>query len=55
MRDIFLRSGKWRWTVAEDDADMRALIAADLRRDGYRVSEATDGVDLLKRAGIEGE
>lgn len=20
MRDIFLRSGKWRWTVAEDDA-----------------------------------
>ncbi len=44
-----LLSRRYHVLVAEDDADMRALIAADLRRDGYRVSEAADGVDLLAR------
>jgi len=33
--------------VAEDDADLRALIAQSLRRDGYEVVEAADGLELL--------
>ena len=33
--------------VAEDDADMRALVAATLRSDGYDVDEAIDGGDAL--------
>jgi DNA-binding response OmpR family regulator len=32
--------------VAEDDADLRHLIAATLRLDGYEVVEAEDGADL---------
>src|ERR1700689_2749270 len=35
--------------VADDDEDMRALIAETLRRDGHHVGEARDGVDLLER------
>ncbi len=34
--------------VAEDDAEMRAFLATSLRADGYRVSEVTDGVELLR-------
>jgi len=33
--------------VADDDDDMRALVAATLRADGYNVLEASDGVELL--------
>jgi len=33
--------------VADDDDDMRALIARTLRDDGYEVTEARDGADLL--------
>lgn len=36
-----------RVLVAEDDADMRALVAATLRADGYDVDEALDGSDAL--------
>ena len=36
-----------RVLVAEDDADMRALVAATLRADGYDVDEAFDGSDAL--------
>ena len=36
-----------RVLVAEDDADMRALVAATLRIDGYDVDEALDGGDAL--------
>lgn len=36
-----------RVLVAEDDADMRALVAASLRADGYDVDEALDGSDAL--------
>jgi CheY-like chemotaxis protein len=36
-----------RVLVAEDDADMRALVAATLRADGYEVDEALDGSDAL--------
>jgi CheY-like chemotaxis protein len=33
--------------VADDDEDMRSLIAETLRADGYRVMEACDGEELL--------
>ena len=35
--------------VAEDDEDMRTLIAETLRSDGHHVTEARDGADLLVR------
>ena len=37
--------------VADDDEDMRALVAETLRQDGHHVVEARDGVDLLDRLG----
>ncbi len=33
--------------VADDDEDMRALVATSLREDGYLVREACDGAELL--------
>ena len=33
--------------VADDDEDLRALVVATLRADGYTVLEARDGVELL--------
>jgi len=36
-----------RVLVVEDDADMRALVAATLRADGYEVDEARDGGHAL--------
>jgi two-component system response regulator AtoC len=36
-----------RVLVAEDDFDMRAMIAAALRADGYEVVEAANGIELL--------
>ena len=36
-----------RVLVADDKVEMRKLIATVLRKDGYEVSEATDGLDLL--------
>src|SRR5262249_967023 len=35
--------------VAEDDPDMRRMLATLLRMAGHRVVEATDGADLLAR------
>jgi CheY-like chemotaxis protein len=35
--------------VADDDDDMRALVASTLRADGYDVVEASDGAELLDR------
>jgi CheY-like chemotaxis protein len=32
--------------LAEDDFDMRSMLSAVLRRDGYRVVEMCDGMDL---------
>jgi DNA-binding NtrC family response regulator len=34
--------------LAEDDADMRDLVAAQLREDGYDLVEASNGVDLVR-------
>jgi two-component system response regulator (stage 0 sporulation protein F) len=36
-----------RVLLAEDDAELRAMLAALLRRDGYEVVEAGDGVECL--------
>jgi CheY-like chemotaxis protein len=36
-----------RVLVAEDDYDMRAMIAAALRAEGHSVIEATNGIELL--------
>jgi CheY-like chemotaxis protein len=35
--------------IADDDDDMRALVATTLRIDGYQVIEAHDGAELLER------
>jgi CheY-like chemotaxis protein len=37
--------------VAEDDDDIRAMIVAALRRDGYDVIEASNGAELLDQIG----
>jgi len=41
------RNGLRRIIVAEDDREMRRLVAAALMRDGYLVEEASDGPRLL--------
>ncbi len=38
-----------RILLAEDDAEMRALVSGDLRRAGYSVVECADGAALLRR------
>lgn len=38
-----------RILLAEDDEEMRRMLAEWLRRDGYLVSEARDGVELTER------
>jgi len=38
-----------RVLIGEDDADMRSLIAAMLRSDGYRVVEAANGAEVLEQ------
>jgi CheY-like chemotaxis protein len=44
-----LSSAAPRVLVAEDDPDMRRLIATSLRMAGHKVVEATDGMDVLDR------
>ena len=39
--------------VAEDEEDIRGLVAYSLRYAGYEVIEATDGQDALDRAATE--
>jgi DNA-binding response OmpR family regulator len=44
--------------LAEDEDDMRALVALWLRMDGYEVVECHDGMDLLvhlERSVLSGE
>jgi len=52
------RPGQGKWVlVAEDDLEMRRLVAATLRRDGFDILEAADGAEaltLLQRAGSDG-
>jgi CheY-like chemotaxis protein len=40
-----------RVVLAEDDRDMRRLLAYALRRDGYAVVEVEDGALLLEQVG----
>ncbi|HYR96171.1 MAG TPA: response regulator [Candidatus Binatus sp.] len=42
-------AGAARVLVGEDDADMRRLVAAMLRTEGYRVVEASDGAEVLEQ------
>ncbi len=44
-------SGRVRVLLAEDDDEMRRLIAETLRRDGYVVVEAPSGTDLMTVVG----
>jgi len=37
--------------LAEDDVDVRRLVTTALRKDGWSVVEARDGVDLLEQIG----
>jgi len=37
---------RYRLLVAEDDGEMRRLVAGELRRDGYHVDEAASGREL---------
>lgn len=38
-----------RVVLAEDDDEMRALLAEELRREGYEVLEAKDGTEMEQR------
>ena len=40
-----------RILLAEDDAELRVLLASELRKDGYIVEEARTGYDLLELLG----
>jgi DNA-binding response OmpR family regulator len=39
--------------VAEDDTDIRELVGFSLRREGWRTTEASNGVEALRRVGTE--
>jgi CheY-like chemotaxis protein len=41
-----------RVLLAEDDAEMRELVASSLRRDGFEVVELRDGGELFDHIGI---
>lgn len=45
-KDEQARPGRWV-LVADDDADMRDLLVGALRSDGFNVSEAKDGGELI--------
>jgi CheY-like chemotaxis protein/ribosome-associated translation inhibitor RaiA len=43
---------KYRILLAEDDLEMRKMIAWSLREEGFDVTECKDGNSLIKRAGL---
>ena len=45
---LFEQENSLRILVAEDDADLRRLLAVALRRDGHAVIEARDTAELLE-------
>jgi CheY-like chemotaxis protein len=45
---LFEQETSLRILVAEDDGDLRRLLAVALRRDGHQVIEARDGAELLE-------
>ncbi|MFO0552591.1 MAG: response regulator [Polyangiaceae bacterium] len=46
-----ISSYRARVVVADDDADIRTLLAVALRREGYEVVEAATGAELLEIVG----
>jgi len=48
-RDADLAAPPLTVVVADDDEDMRSLVAETFRLDGYTVVEARDGAELLDR------
>lgn len=48
-------SANGRVLVAEDDDEMRSLIALALKQDGYRIGECRNGVELLSQLQRRGE
>jgi two-component system response regulator AtoC len=49
VRNVQSNAGMHVVLLAEDDDEMRALIALRLHRDGYDVVESADGLSLLSR------
>ncbi len=45
---LFEQETSLRLLVAEDDPDLRRLLAVALRRDGHQVIEARDGAEILE-------
>jgi DNA-binding response OmpR family regulator len=46
-QEVFMRKNTPRVLLAEDDDDMRTLLAWSLRKYGYEVTECADGIHLL--------
>jgi CheY-like chemotaxis protein len=51
LREMMIAMSPPLVLVAEDDADVRRLVATALRVDGYSVVEARDGADLIEHIG----
>lgn len=49
--ELHVAESRPRVLLAEDDDEMRALLVAGLRSDGFDVLEARDGAELLERLG----
>lgn len=49
VRPAIARPARPRVLLAEDDDEMRSLLATALRRDGYDVRTCTNGINLLER------
>ena len=49
LRQAAIAMTRRRVLLAEDDADIRALLAWAMRHDGFDVVEAEDGAQLLER------
>jgi DNA-binding response OmpR family regulator len=54
-REAMLPSLPARVLLAEDDRELRGLLALTLREDGYEVKEAADGAELLEALSEAGE
>jgi DNA-binding response OmpR family regulator len=48
MEEVLCPGPGRRILVAEDDAELRGLIAGALRRDGHDVVQAADGTEILE-------
>lgn len=51
LRERMVAMSPPRVLLAEDDVEVRRVVAAALRLDGYSVIEAEDGADLLEQIG----